>query len=992
MKKKKNWLASRRLILVLLGMLLGVSAFAQKVKISGEVRDAQNEPIIGATVMEQGTTNGVATDIDGRFTIEVQKGARLRFSYVGFDTKEVKATQGMKVVLSEDANQLNDVVVIGYGSVKRKDVTTAVSSVSTKDLESRPIVSAAQGMQGKAAGLQISQANGQPGSAPTVRVRGTTSLNGSNNPLYVVDGVPFEDIDFLAADDIDDIQILKDASSAAIYGSRAANGVIIITTKQGKKGVAKVSFNAHYSFSKVNHTPKVLNAWEYKELQDEIGLVKLPEGLTDQTDWMKETFRTGAVQNYQLQVTNGTDKLRYYLSGGYTRENGVIKQTDFERYNFRAAIENDLKSWLRLNANLVYSDYTYRGSIISGQGANRGGVLLAVVNTPTYAPIWDPANPGQYNNNFYGVNITSPLNNIARSKDNRSNYNKLIATGKATITFMPGLTLASSLSMERTHGTTMDFLDPFETLYGRDTHGTGYDARSIRTTLTFDNVLNYKKNFGKHGLDAMIGSSSTTDKSSNNWINGSHYASADIKTLNAANKISWTGTGSWAGHWAMQSYFARLNYNFNDTYLFTANLRADGSSKLAPGHKWGYFPSFSAAWRISSEKFMKDVRWVNDLKLRGGWGQTGNQSGLGNNSYLAAYNINRIQWFGEGKDENAIPTRSQSSLSNPELTWETTTQTDIGIDVTLFKNRLTLYADYYYKKTTDMLMWISLPTGSAPANSLPYNGGEIVNKGFEFTVSSKNIVGKDFRWNTDFNISFNKNELKKLKLTQVYYAAKTTDYVNDYVVRNTPGRPLGSFWGYISDGVNPETGELNYRDVNGDGIVSSSDRTYIGDPNPDFTFGLTNTFSYKGLNLSILIQGSYGNDVYNVGRMDTEGMYDGKNQTTRVLERWRVPGQVTEVPKAGFTMYNSTYFLEDGSYIRLKDVSLSYDVPRHILRKLHLSKLQPYISATNLLTLTKYKGMDPEVNQNGNSGSVQGLDWGTYPLCKSVSLGVKVEF
>lgn len=991
MKKPKSQSTRRGLVLSLLALLISATTWAQSQKITGQVFDETGEAVIGASVVEAGTQNGAVTDMDGNFTIEVKNGAKIRISYLGYKTLEMKAAQGMKITLEEEQNMLNEVVAIGYGSVKRKDVTTAVSSVSTKDLENRPIVSAAAGMQGKAAGLQISQANGQPGSSPTVRVRGTTSLNGSNNPLYVVDGVPFEDIDFLSADDIEDIQILKDASSAAIYGSRAANGVIIIGTKRGKQGVAKVSLNMHYSFSDVANTPKVLNAWEYKELQDEIGLVKLPDGLTDQTDWKKETFRTGAVQNYQLQITNGTDKLRYFLSGGYTQEEGILKETDFERYNFRAAIENDLRKWLRLNASVTYSDYTYRGGIIAGTGASRGGVLTSVINTPTYAPVWDPDKPGQYYNNFYGVNVASPAENLARTKDNRSNYNKLIATGKATITFLPELTFSSSLTMERTQGKTMNFLDPHKTQNGRDEHGTGYDARSIRTTLTFDNILNYKKDFGKHGVDLMLGSSGTQDKSSNNWINGSNYADDDIKTLNGANKISWTGTGSWAGNWAMQSYFMRASYNFNDTYLLTANMRADGSSKLAPGHKWGYFPSFSAAWRVTQEKFMKNVKWIDDLKIRGGWGQTGNQSGLGNNSFLAGYSINRVQWFGEGNDTNATPIRTQSSLSNPELTWETTTQTDIGFDITLLKNRLTIYADYYYKKTKDMLMTITLPTGSAPASSLPYNGGEIVNKGFEFTVSSKNLVGT-LKWNTDFNISFNRNELKSLKLTQIYYAARTTDYVNEQVVRNTPGRPLGSFWGYVTNGVNPETGELNYVDVNGDGMISASDRTYIGDPNPDFTFGMTNTFSYKGFNLSILLQGSYGNDVYNVGRMETEGMYDGKNQTTRVLERWRVPGQITDVPKAGFEMHNSTYFLEDGSYLRLKDISLSYDVPRCIIGKFGLTKLQPYISATNLLTLTKYKGYDPEVNQNGNSGSVQGLDWGTYPLCKSFSLGLKVEF
>lgn len=943
--------------------------------------------------MEIGTQNGTATDIDGHFSLSVKPGTMLRISYVGFKTLEVKATKGMTVELVEESNTLNEVVAIGYGSVKRKDVTTAVSSVSTEDLDTRPIVSAVSGMQGKAAGLQISQANGQPGSSPTVRVRGTTSLNGSNNPLYVVDGVPLTDIDYLSADDIESIQVLKDASSAAIYGSRAANGVIIISTKQGQKGVAKVSLNAHVSANTVRNNQTPLNAQQYKELQDEIGLVKLPNNLTDQTDWADEVYRTGIVQDYQLSITNGNDKLRYYISGGYTGESGVLKSSNFDRYNVRAVIDNDINKWLTINASAAYSDYTYKGTgIISGTGSNRGGVVTSIINTPTYAPVWDASNPGQYYNNFYGVNITSPAENLSRTEDNKTSYNKFLGSGKATITFLPEtLTLTSQFTFDRTQGTTMNFLDPKKTGNGRDNYGTGYDSRSINTVMVWDNILNFKKQFGIHGLDVMVGSSWTGSKYSNNWINGSNYADADIKTLNAANKISWTGTGSSASDWAIMSYFARASYNLKDTYLLTANVRADGSSKLAPGHRWGYFPSFSAAWRVSEEKFMKDIEWLDDLKIRGGWGQTGNQSGLGDYSYLASYDINRIQWFGEGYDANAVPTRSQSTLSNPELTWETTSQTDIGLDITVLNNRLTLTADYYYKKTTDMLMTVTLPAGSAAATSLTYNGGDVVNKGWEFSISSKNLVGK-FSWNTDFNISFNRNKLTKLMLTQVYYSAKTTDYVNDYVVRNTPGKPLGSFWGYISDGVDPETGELMYRDVNNDGIISASDRTYIGDPNPDFTYGLTNTFKWNGLALSVLIQGSYGNDIYNVSKMETQGMYDGKNQTTAVLNRWQVPGQITTVPKAGFDMKNSTYFLEDGSYLRVKDISLSYDIPRNIINKIHLTRLMPYISATNLFTITGYKGMDPEVNQYGNSGAVQGIDWGTYPMCRSFVFGLKVEF
>ena len=991
-KKTKSRTAIRSFLLIVAALLISSAAFAQQTKVTGKVVDEQNEPVVGATVQVEGTTNGTATNVDGQFTLEVNSGARLRFSYVGFKTLTIKAANGMKVTMQEDANTLNEVVTIGYGSVKRKDVTTAVSSVSTKDLEKRPIVSALQGMQGMAAGLQISQANGQPGASPTIRVRGTTSLNGSNSPLYVVDGVPVDNVDYLSSDDIDNIQILKDASSAAIYGSRAANGVVIINTKQGKAGVTKIALNAHYAFNGVRDNQNSLNAAQYKELMDELGVVRLPNNLVDQTDWKKEVYRVGNVQDYQLNITSGNDKLRYFLSGGYTGEDGVIRASNYKRYNVRGNIINDISKWLTINADVAYSDYTYRGTgIISGTGSNRGGVLASVIETPTYGPVWDPANPRQYYSNYYGVNVHSPLENIARTKDNKSQYNKLLASGKAIVTLLPTLKFTSTLAFDRSSGITTNFLDPTETLEGRNQHGTGYDSRSTGTIWTFDNTINWKKELGRHSLDMMAGSSWTNSRWSQSYISGSYYADADIKTLNAANKISWTGTGSTASEWAILSFFGRLQYNYNDTYLFTANLRADGSSKLAPGHRWGYFPSFSAAWRVSQEKFMKNVSWIDDLKLRGGWGQTGNQSGLGDYSYLALYKINRIQWFGTSGDANAVPTRTKSILSNPELTWETTSQTNIGLDLTLLNNRLTFYVDYYYKLTHDLLMNMTLPTGGAEANTMVFNGGEIENRGWELAVSSKNLTGK-LSWNTDFNISFNRNKLKSLKLTKVYPAAITTDHVHDYVVRNTPGRPLGSFYGYIADGVNRETGELNYRDVNNDGIISANDRTYIGDPNPDFTFGMTNTFAWKGLSLSVLLQGSCGNDIYNVSRMDNEGMFDGRNQSTTVLRRWRIPGQITDVPKAGFDQRNSTYYIEDGSYLRVKSITLSYDVPALALRKMHLTRLMPYISFTNLLTWTGYKGRDPEVNQYGDSGTVQGLDWGTYPLSRSFVMGLKVEF
>ena len=958
--------------------------------VKGVVKDTTGESAIGASIQVKGGTAGCITDLDGNFTLTVDKGATLVFSYIGYKSQELKAAPNMEVVLAEDSELLEEVVVIGYGSVKRRDVTTAVSTVSTKDMEQRPIVSAAQALQGKAAGVSVTSPNGAPGGEMSIRVRGTTSFNGSNDPLYVVDGVPVDNINFLSPNDIESMSILKDASSAAIYGSRAANGVVLITTKAGSKGDAKVALNIQYGLKTVSKNVDVLNTEQYRELQDEIGMISLPDNLTDQTDWFDEAYTTGKTQSYQVSVSDGTEKMKYFLSAGYLDEKGILESAFYKRYNFRANIDSQVRKWLNISANVSYSDYNQNG-ITSGTGSGRGGVVLSVINTPTYAPIWNPENTAQYYNNFYGIgNITNPLENMARGKNNKSKENRLIASGAATITFLPELTLKSSVALDRRSAVATTFLDPISTAWGRENYGTASDSRNTNTVITIDNVLNYNKSFKKHNVEAMIGSSYTKSDYTNNWINGSHFRNDLIQTLNAANKISWDGTGSSGSQWAISSYFARLSYNFDSKYLVTMNMRADGSSKLHPDHRWGVFPSFSAAWRLSSEEFMKDLTWIDDLKIRGGWGQTGNQSGIGDYAYLQMYSIGRLEWWKEGQT-NALPTISQSNLRTKDLTWETTTQANIGLDLTVLNNRLTVNMDLYYKKTSDMLMYVSLPSGAAAASSITRNEGEMENKGFELGINSRNFVG-EFTWNTDFNISFNKNKLTKLSLQKIYTAATTSEYVNEAVVRNEPGRSLGGFYGYISDGVDPETGELMYRDLNGDNRISTSDRTYIGDPNPDFTYGMTNTFSWKGINLSIFIQGTYGNDIFNASRMETEGMYDGKNQTTRVLKRWKIPGQITDVPKAGFDMKNSTYFIEDGSYLRVKDISLSYDIRCKLFKKWGISKLQPYFTATNLLTWTSYSGMDPEVNQWGNSGAVQGIDWGTYPQSRSYVFGLNVEF
>ena len=532
---------SYKLLLTLLVLLMSTNAFAQRLTATGKVVDTAGLEVIGASVLEKGTTNGVVTNLDGEFSLSVEQNATLVISFIGYKTMEVKATTNMNVTLQEDNELLDEVVVIGYGSVKRKDVTTAVSTVSTKDLDQRPIVSAAQALQGKAAGVSVMQPSGEPGGGMSIRVRGTTSFNGSNDPLYVVDGVPVDNINFLSPNDIESLSILKDASSAAIYGSRAANGVVLITTKAGAEGNAKVALNVQYGMTKVAKSMEALNTEQYRELQKEIGAVNPAdlEGLTDQTDWFDEVYKTGQTQNYQVSVSNGNEKMKYFLSAGYLDEKGILEGTYFKRYSFRANIDNQIRSWLNVSANISYSDNIGNTGIISGTGANRGGVVLSVINTPTYAPIWDPEKPNQYNKNFYGVNIMNPMENLARQKNNKNKENRLIASGAATISFLPNLKLKSSVALDRRNGVSTTFLDPISTTDGRNSFGTASDNRNMNTVLVFDNVLTYNTNIKKHGIDVMAGSSYTKSDYTNSYINGSHFRDDKIHTLNAANKISW---------------------------------------------------------------------------------------------------------------------------------------------------------------------------------------------------------------------------------------------------------------------------------------------------------------------------------------------------------------------------------------------------------------------------------------------------------------------
>jgi len=967
--------------------------------IQGKVTDSSGSPLPGVTVVIKGTSLGAITDTDGKYSLRnVPGNATLIFSFVGMKTleKPVDNKPQINVVMEEESIGLEEVVAIGYGSVRKADITTAVSVVPTKDLDQRPVTSVSAAIQGKSAGVQVVQPSGLPGEGMIIRIRGASSIASSNDPLYVVDGVPVGEgnyaISYLSPNEIESMQILKDASSAAIYGSRAANGVVLITTKNGGIKKPTISFSSFVGISKVTKTYDVLNVAQYKDLMDETGLVNLPDGLKDETDWFDYTYQTAINQNYQLSYAGRTNNSNFYVGGGYTDEDGVIKVAYNRRYNFKANLETQLRSWVKFNTTVNYVHYSNNG-IISGTGSNRAGVVLSVINTPTYAKVWDEDNPDYYWTQFYGATLTTPAENMARTEHNEETTDRLFITAGATLDLTKGLTFKTTATMDRRWIHSTEFLDPIHTSYGRTQHGSASDARSDDRRIIYDNILSYKFSLGKHSFDVMGGTSATVS----HWedLKGSRsYFSDDYNNaiigLNGGNNGGLRGQSADVSEWTIMSYLGRVSYNFNSKYLLTANIRADGSSKLAPGGRWGYFPSFSAAWRISDENFMKSTGWIDDLKLRVGWGQTGNQAGLDDYAYIQKYNINYYDWTDPDYAQATPTVGTKSNIKNEDLTWETTSQTDIGIDLTVLNQRLTFTLDAYYKYTKDMLMKVPLP---APNPDIIRNEGEMSNKGLEFSVSAHNIVKPHFRWDTDFNISLNRNKVKKLDFQQVYYYAKTSEALNEYAVRMTPGKPLSSFWGYIAEGVDPETGDMTYRDLDDNGVINSSDKTYIGNANPKFIFGMTNTFSWKGFTLNVLVNGSVGNDIYNASKIEMEGMYTGGNQITDVLRRWRIPGQITDIPRANDldNLKMSTRWIENGSYLKVKNITLAYDFNTQRLKKWNITRIQPYVSLENFITWTNYSGYDPEVSQY-NDATEMGIDWGTYPHVKKVVFGINVDF
>lgn len=970
---------------------------ADQKKVQGTVLDENKEPVIGVNVLIKGTSTGTITDIDGHFYLDAHKGETLLFSYIGYLSKEVRVDGSiLQVQLLEDTQKLDEVVVVGYGSVRKKDVTTSVAIVSTDDIQERPIVSAASAIQGKAAGVQVVQASGKPGAGVSIRVRGSSSIQAGNEPLYVVDGLPMSDISTVAPSDIESMQILKDASSSAIYGARAANGVVLITTKKGKTGQPQLKFNSYVGISNVRKKPQALNTEQYLDylqsiewLSGTIPEADLPSVRNIYTNWADEVFRTGVNQNYQLSYSGGSEKNRYYVSGGYAKDLGTVVNSDYHRYNFRANLDTEVKKWLTIGANFSYTN-SMQAEVPEGR-ADLGGVIQGILVSPPYIHTYAPDGSGKFDSTPYGSSFDHPMANT--TKLTHSKNNRLIGGVNLLFSLLPGLKFKPSIAFDYTSRNSDYFVDPFHTQEGRSQNGIATDTRWSNLSWINENMLTYDRTFNKkHNLSVLAGVSVQKNRWEQLYMGSRRFGdfqSSFLPGVGLGNLID-SDSGNKGAEWALLSYIGRVSYNYEGKYLVTANVRADGSSKLAPENRWGWFPSVSAGWRLSSEEFMRNLTFVNDLKLRIGVGQNGNQGGISEYSYMQLYNFSRTS--------GNAPSITKGQRPNRSLTWETTTQTNLGLDVELFNSRLLVTVDAYYKKTRDLLLDVQFPN-TYSNDIMTFNMGSIENKGIEFAISSKNILKNDFQWSTDFNMSFNRNKILDLgSIDNIPSGLVNADSFDEYAVLLKVGQPVGVFYGYKSLGVDPNTGQLMFDVAEGNDPFDPdpTDRQIIGDPNPKFIYGLTNTLSYKDFSLNVFFQGSYGNDIFNAGRMYPEGMQSEANQSIEVLKRWRKPGDITSVPGAGnvSNVYTSSHYIEDGSYLRLKTLSLSYNLPKSLLSRISVDKVQLYVTAENLFTITKYKGYDPEVNaaQFQTDPVVSGIDFGTYPQTRTFIFGVNLEF
>ncbi|MCF6243156.1 MAG: TonB-dependent receptor [Bacteroidales bacterium] len=951
-------------------------------ELTGTVTDESGNPIPGVTVSVKGKPRGTITDLNGSFTLEVNEGDVLIFSFIGYQTKMVTIVDQkvINITLIESVQQLDEVVITGYGTQRIKDVTGSISNISTDDIESRPMLQFQDALQGKAAGVQIISPSGKPQSGAFIRIRGTTSIDGSSEPLYVVDGVPSENMQNINPNDIESITILKDASAAAIYGSSGANGVVIINTKRGVNKKPTVEFNSYFGFSKVMKYIDVLNSQEYIDLMNELGLSTDWSQYTANTNWQDEVLRTAGNSSYQLSLSGSDDKTNYYVSGNWTKQDGIVRKNTADRYSGKINFDRQVNSWLKAGTSILYSKW-HDVNITDNIGAGRGGVILGMLTTPEVIGVFNP--DGTYTGNPLQTSWENP---VASTDAPEQDYYQTRFQGnfyvEANIT--KSLKFKSLISLETSNGKYNYFLDPYRTDWGRVNQGIAEESSDKTEYWLSENTIRFNKKFGKNTFAALAGFIVSNRKYNSLFVRTTHFANTAVKTIDGGAIIE--DVSSSYTERSNLSQIARINYDFDNKYLLTANFRADASSVFGPGKRWGYFPSFSVGWRISEETFLSGIDAINDIKLRIGWGQVGNDR------------IQEYAWYGTvGTGYNyviggtIVPGISIETMENKDLKWETTSQTDIGLDVLLFNYRLGLTIDAYLKNTSDLLLSMPVPRSTGFESTIQ-NVGEIQNRGIEILITTKNFVN-EFKWNTDFNISFNENKVVYLN-EQIINSGWIYQRGNVAIAKE--GESMGSFYGYVAQGVDPATGLMIYKDVNGDGEFTPDDKQIIGNANPKFIYGLNNTFSYKGFDLSIFLQGVYGNDIFNATRIETESMNDFKSQQATVLNRWKNPGDITDMPAATLgEKYNSelsTRFIEDGSYLRVKSLTLSYTLPQSVIGRLKLSKLRFYVTGENLYTFTKYSGYDPEVNAFGGDNLAQGIDFGTYPQSRNIIFGLNLSF
>lgn len=1028
-----------------------VLAQAQQATISGVVKDAKSEPMAGVSVAVKGTSNGTTTDENGKFNLSVSPDDKLVFSFIGYKSTEVTVGNqtNLSITLEEDVAALSEVVVIGYGSVKKTDLTTSISSVNQKDLKTLPVAGIDQALQGRLSGVTVTNNGGQPGGGVSVRVRGITSVNG-NEPLYVIDGVPFQnpntslEMNFLGGGsgqtaqsvlatlnqaDIESIDVLKDASAQAIYGSRGANGVVLITTKRGKAGEGKITYDGFYG---VKHIPKklpVMNLRQFARYQnetvDEINAVTggnqlptpefaNPSLLGKGTDWQDAIYQTGVVSSHQLAFSGGQGKTNYYFSGGYYSEQGTLIETNFDRYSLRANVNHEIKPWL----NVGFSTNLTR----SNQKIGLSDGFDAVTNTVLYN---SPASPVKdVYGNYVGqtsvgtATFGNPNNPVALAhyREVRSVSSRVFGALFAEIKIIEGLTLRNEINYD------FNLLNDkaFQPLIENDsTDQTIVGPSKLREQRTnglywaVKNYLNYNKSFGKHNIFATLGHEAQASKFDYISANRNNL-SLNLPSLNAGASEN-QGIGAGAGEWSMESYFARVNYSYDERYAISASIRRDGSSAFGPNSRWGTFPGVSASWTVTNESFGRDLPVLDYLKVRVGAGAVGSQEVGRANSYTSNINLIAIAPFGPG----SMP----DNVANPNLSWESVVTYNGGIDATIFK-KIDMTIDVYKKVTTDMLLptqlglYSGLGTNWDDIKTPIANDGKMTNTGIDISLTAAHSITSDLNWKSTLVFSHYKNNLDYLNTKDAAIRGDFDEYgARVLVALSRQGYPVGAFYGYVTDGlfksmeelndgtdwgldVKPDgqwLGDVRYKDLNKDGVINEKDVKTIGNPNPKFTLGWTNTFNYRGFDLSVFLYASYGADIFNYTRLQTEGMRTQYNNQLKTVQNRYTP----ENTDTNFPRYNqwhdnniriSDRFIEDGSYLRIQNVTLGYSLPSNLISKIKVNSFRVYVSAQNLKTFTKYSGYDPELGAINNRATFMNIDNGRYPIPKTLTIGANIQF